>query len=519
MINKRKTGLPHRPKAFRLSKSSYMMGRQCPKALWLYKHRKDIAPVFSEQSAARMESGETLHQLARRYFQEYFGGGVLIDHEPWEIRETLESTRKHIEEGQKIIFEASALREGKQNCYARIDVLRAASARTWDLIEIKSSTRVYEQHIEDLAFQYYVFTGAGYEIKRCFLMYINREYARRGELEPQALFHLEDLSLAVRDCQKEVENTLQELGSAMSKTRMPEVSVSPHCYAPYTCRYYEHCWKDIPEYNLYSVYRNSKKEQDKLEQVLRKTKSLDARGISPDLYPSGIKGVDVECYQKNKIHVNRRALRGWLKKLRCPLYFLDYETMMPPIPLYDRMRPYQQVVFQFSLHVQKHIRAGLKHHSFLHRRRSDPRKAFLQKLLRLCKSKGSIIVYNAAFEKTRNSELSLAFPKYAKKLKALNARIVDIALPFRRRYLYHPKQHSSYSLKAVLPLFSQLSYEDMAISDGGMAMDAYQNFQKGMFPKKELPKLWHDLEEYCKQDTYAMVVLLDKIRNYAKAEG
>ena len=416
------------------------------------------------------------------------------------------------------------MRDGKQNCYARIDVLRRAGAKTWDLIEIKSSTRVYEQHIEDLAFQYYVFTGAGYKIKRCFLMHLNREYLRQGELDLQALFHLEDLSLMVKDCQKEVQNTLQELGSSLSKDRMPKISVSPHCHSPYTCRYYEYCWKDIPEYNLYSLYRNSEKEQDKLEQVIRKTKSLDVHGISPDLYPSGTKSLDVECYQKNKIHVDRIALREWLKELHYPLYFLDYETMMPAVPLYDSTRPYQQIPFQFSLHIQKKsdtsspLPLSSKHYSFLHRRCSDPRKAFLRKLLRFCKGKGSIIVYNAAFEKTRNRELALAFPKYAKKLEALNERILDIAEPFRRRFLYHPKQCSSYSLKAVLPAFSDLGYENMAIADGGAAMDAYQNFQKGMLSKKELPKLWRDLEEYCKQDTYAMLVLLHKIRTYAKVE-
>ena len=513
---KRKTGLGHNSKALRLSKSAYMMGRQCPKALWLYKYRKDIKPVFSEQSAARMESGETLHQFA----QKYFGEGLLIDHEPWEIREALASTSKYIEEGEKIIFEAAALREGKQNCYARIDVLRRASAKTWDLIEIKSSTQVREQHIEDLAFQYYVFSGAGYKIENCFLMYLNRDYLRKGELDLQALFHLEDLSLAVKNCQKEVEKTLEELGSKLHKARMPEVNISPHCYEPYTCRYYDHCWKGIPEYNLYSVYDNKGKEQEKLEQVIRKTKSLDVSGISPDLYPSGFKGADVECYQKNKIHVDREALREWLKELDYPLYFLDYETIMPAIPLYDSTRPYQQIVFQFSLHVQK--KSGFsfssppEHYSFLHRYRSDPRKVFLRSLLKFCRRKGSIIVYNASFEKTRNEELALAFPKYAKRLRALNSRIVDLLLPFQRRYLYHPEQYSSCSLKAVLPLFSDLSYENMAIADGGTAMNAYQTFQKGLLSKEEELKLWHDLEEYCKQDSYAMVALLDTIRAYVK---
>tara|TARA_A200000113_G_scaffold149910_1_gene135043 strand:- start:498 stop:998 length:501 start_codon:yes stop_codon:yes gene_type:complete len=159
----------------------------------------------------------------------------------------------------------------------------------------------------------------------------------------------------------------------------------------------------------------------------------------------------------------------------------------------------------------------LVHKEFLHQDQSDPRKAFVEKLIRDCGTHGTIIVYNQAFEIARNNELAADFPEYADDIKAINDRVIDLLVPFRNRWLYHPNQKGSASIKAVLPAFTDLSYDDLEISHGGEAMRQYGAFMSGSLDASFLAALWQDLSAYCKQDTYAMYELLKILKLKAQS--
>lgn len=189
---------------------------------------------------------------------------------------------------------------------------------------------------------------------------------------------------------------------------------------------------------------------------------------------------------------------------------------MPSVPIFKNSSSYQQIPFQFSLHIQENIGEEAKHISFLHKEKSDPRRALAECLVENCGKKGSIIVYNESFEKTRNKELSALFPDLKKDILAINERVVDLWKPFKNRALYHYKQQSSASIKNVLPAFSNLSYDNMDIHNGSEAMEQYLAFQRGKLTLKEEKTLFKGLEEYCEQDTYAMVLLMDVLYKYAK---
>lgn len=185
---------------------------------------------------------------------------------------------------------------------------------------------------------------------------------------------------------------------------------------------------------------------------------------------------------------------------------------MPAIPLFEGTRPYQQIPFQFSVHIQESPEAKLLHHEFLHKERSDPRHPFIENLITFCGQEGSVIVYNQAFEIARNNELAKDFPRYAFEINSITERMVDLLVPFKNRWLYHPDQKSSASIKAVLPCFTNLSYEGMEIGHGGEAMLQYGAFLEGNLKPDDLPFLWDNLIKYCGQDTYAMKLLLDQLR-------
>lgn len=208
-------------------------------------------------------------------------------------------------------------------------------------------------------------------------------------------------------------------------------------------------------------------------------------------------------------------IKKFLAGLEYPRYFLDYETVKSPVPLYDGTRPHQQVPFQFSLHVQHEPDGAIEHLEYLHTEKTDPRRALTEALIQHCGTTGSVLVYFQSFEKGRNTELAKAFPEHAAALDAINDRIVDLYLPFQKRWLYHPDQQGSASIKAVLPAFTDLSYDNLGIQAGDAAMQRYLNFVHGLVDAPaEQSQLWQGLRAYCKLDTFAMVKLLSVLEYF-----
>ena len=216
--------------------------------------------------------------------------------------------------------------------------------------------------------------------------------------------------------------------------------------------------------------------------------------------------------------MDHEGIQAFLGQLEYPLYFLDYETISPAIPLYDHSRPYQQIPFQFSLHVLDRHDGSLEHIEFLHTEKGDPRPAFMASLIANCGSHGSVVVYNQGFESRINRELAENFPEYKGALDAITGRMVDLLVPFRSRMLYHPAMQGSASLKAVLPAFvDDISYDDLEISDGGTASHQYLCCIKNVIDEEAKDVIYKALKKYCHLDTLAEVRLLEILRKYGQA--
>ena len=493
------------PAQHTISKSQYVKGLQCPKALWLYRHRKDLAPEITPEKQALFDTGHEVGELAMRYF----GDGVEVTNEYWDVKGAVEATQQYINDGHDLIFEATAIHP-IDGSYARIDILkRVEGSDEWDLIEVKSSTSVKDYHIDDMSFQYHVFHGAGYRVRKCYMMLINNEYVRDGEIDPEQLLKLEEISGHVFAKQGEVEAVAGQLGYVLERKDQPSVTIGARCFKPFECDYKQHCWAHVPDYSVYDVFQKAKAEE------IAQRYGVTLEDLPDHIRPGGAKAIDLASYLNGETIIEAASIASFLQGVEYPLYFLDYETLMPAIPMFDGTRPFQQIPFQFSVHVQESPDAELVHHEYLHKERTDPRRAFAEKLVELCGNTGTVLVYNQAFEIARNNELARDFPEFAAAIQAINARVLDLLIPFKRRWLYHPNQNSSASIKAVLPAFTDLDYNDMEISHGGEAMLEYTNFMKGLIEDADLPSLWNNLIEYCKQDTYAMVLLLGVLRQYA----
>ncbi len=497
-----------------ISKSQYLKGLQCKKALWLYRHRKELATPFSKETEQRLATGHNIGELAKQYFLEQ-GPTVEVQAPFWDVESGVRQTRSFLAEGENIIFEATAAAE---QTYSRIDVLRRMPYGQIELIEVKATSKVKPYHIEDMAFQYYVFCSAEYSISACYMMLIDTSYVRQDELELGKLFQLCDISSSVLARQRKVLETSSQFSQMLSNyKREPQVAMGKHCSKPFECEYAEYCLslRERPRGELFAARS--------LDEISAQTEMLSGGFIEE----SKVKKQLNESRLPRGYQVRSTILQRWINQLHYPLYFLDYECFQSPLPLFNQSRPYQPIPFQFSLHIQFKEGAQLKHISFLSKEYMnknsnnnstygafDPRLYFIQSLLQNCGNQGSIVVYNQTFESFINKSLARDFPTYRRDLLDINSRMKDLQQPFKKRWLYSPQQEGSTSLKSALAAFTSFSYQELAIANGFDAMNTYLDFLLGS-NQKHSEQLLADLEEYNKMDTLALSLLLEAIQQLA----
>ena len=235
---------------------------------------------------------------------------------------------------------------------------------------------------------------------------------------------------------------------------------------------------------------------------------------------NGKQEIQIEADRTGKPKIEPKPIQTFCNRLQLPLYFLDFETFNPAIPMFEGSSPYQQLPFQYSLHVQDkpdQKPKSIKHHSWIWEGEggnSDPREELVKRLKGLLGKEGSIIVYNAQFEKMILKQAAKTYPAYESWLQGILDRFVDLLEPFKAFHYYHPDQHGSASIKSVLPVLTGKGYDDMEISNGGMASTEYMRVMftnKTEEGKKDRSKVFKQLEEYCGLDTMGMVEILGKL--------
>jgi len=482
-----------------LSKSQYVRGLKCAKSIWFYKNRKDIERTIGEKSQQIMAGGQEVGEAAQRLYPE----GILIKEDYTQIDKAIQSTQEAVKNGATVLFEATA--SSKDGNYARIDIFKKVpKTNEWDMIEVKCSTEVADYYLDDISFQRHVFEEAGYRIRKSILLHINNNYLREGELDLKQLFTTVDLTVEAENKKSEVIKNVKVINDLLSG-REPRTKIGKHCEKDYECDYVHYCWKDVPEYSVLNIGRFSQK-WDFYDKGIVKVEDLPSYDV---LNPKQI--IEVESYINNKPHIEKDNVREFLNQLEYPLYYLDYETVQYVIPPYNKTHAYQQIPFQFSLHIQKEKGGELKHIEFLHEENSDPRLPFIKKLIESCGKSGSVIVYNAVFERSIvNNKLIEQFSEYEAEINSINERMVDLLKPFSDRVVYHPKMHGSASIKKVLPAFvPELSYQDLEIQEGGTASRKYLETISSNMPQEDKNVVFKNLKRYCGLDTMAMVKLLE----------
>ncbi len=486
-----------------LSKSQYLKGMQCHKALYLYKHHKEMRDDISAAQQAIFASGTDVGVIA----QELFPGGVEVPYEGLSLSEQARMTKDEIAKGTKTIYEASFEYDG---LFVKVDILHLGD-QGWELYEVKSSTSVKDVNYDDIALQYYVLASAGFKPNKACLVHINHQYVRQGGVEVEKLFTINDLTADVVAMQKEVPSNISAMRS-MIDGELPSIDIGPHCSDPYDCDFRGHCWQHIPENSVFDLRGRG---IDKFACYNRG--QIDFADLPLDELNNSQR-FQVEMHLKQGEQVDPDGIKEFLDSLWYPLCHFDFETFMSPVPLHNGMRPYQQIPFQYSLHIQREEGGPVEHYEFLAEPNVDPRPALIKAILVQIPDDACVLTFNMAFEKTRLKELAEDFPEYAEGLNDIHDRVMDLIVPFRKRYAYRWQQRGSNSIKNVLPAFIlDMSYKDLEISDGGMAMDAYHLMCAEKDPVK-LETLRGNLLKYCERDTEAMVKLLDKLNGFVAVD-
>lgn len=485
-----------------LSKSSFIRGVQCEKHLYLYKYHYNEMDQLSDMQRAIFKRGTDVGKLA----QQLLPNGV--DASPatqFEYDKAVRETKKLIEEKQKVIYEAS---------FNFSDVLAVADIVVNDkaglkVFEVKSSTSISETYIRDAALQYWVISNCGYKIKDFSITYINNQYVRNGELDLNELFITESVMKLILPLQKWVEENVNTFKKVLAKKSIPKIDIGEHCYDPYTCGFYEYCRKHIPENSVFDLsgVHLTKKYDFYRDGIIRLEDIPDNAKLSQSAK------LQLDVYKSKKNIIDKKAIKEFLADLNYPLYFMDFETFQPAVPMFDNSKPYQQIPFQYSLHYKKNKKSKVDHFEFLAEAGTDPRIKFVEYLLRDTEGKGDILTYNKSFEILRLKEIADAFPKYKTEIEERINRVKDLMLPFQKKYYYTYKMQGSYSIKYVLPaLIPELSYEKLEINEGGLASIAFES----LYHETDLMRIADtrtNLLEYCKLDTFAMVKLLEKLES------
>lgn len=485
-----------------LSKSKLIAFRQCPKRLWLEVHRPELREV-SPETEARFQVGYQVGDIARRIYDPK-GKGALIDFKTEGFDAAYARTADLIANSRQPVFEAAFRVKGAM---ALADVLlpvRKNGQALWKMVEVKSSTSVQDYHRDDIAVQTFVAQAAGVPLKSVALAHIDSSWVYPGDEDYRGLLKESDLTAETAARTEEVRGWIEDAQKIVARPKEPEVDIGPQCHDPFDCPFSNYCNQGIsqPDHPIDWLPRLSPSQRAQLAEA----GVSELRDVPDDLLNETQRMVKEHTLAKT-VRFDAEGAAADLSEHGFPAYFLDFETIQLAVPVWKGTRPYQQIVFQFSVHTVAKT-GDLLQTDFLDLSGNDPSEPLAKALIAACGKKGPVFVYHAGFETARIRELAERFPDLAKPLLAINARVVDL-LPVARSRYYHHSQQGSWSIKAVLPAaVPELSYDALeGVQHGGAAMEAFSEAIRPGTAAERKNELKRQLLAYCRLDTLAMVRL------------
>ncbi|MDX9739057.1 MAG: DUF2779 domain-containing protein [Candidatus Dojkabacteria bacterium] len=444
-----------------LTKSDFLIYIKSPLHLWAKKNNQ-YSEELTEYDKHLIKQGYEVEALAREYVRKYIDKDAIYQKE-YKTEELL----------------------------SKADIVVGNN-----IYEVKSTTSIEKEHKLDVCFQYYTASKIE-DIDNIYLIYLNKEYVREGDIDLKELFIVKDMTEYVKENLHTVEGLIKE---AELITKLDNPKGLLECYRPKECPCINLCHPNLPEYSIYSI---AKADEKKLR-LLKEDGILDIKDVPDSFKLSGKQRKQVDVAKSGNVYINKELVAKDLEDLQYPIYFLDYETYSWALPQYSKHKVYQFVVFQYSLHILSKD-GELTHREYLCTTTSDPMKEILENLSKDIKEEGSILVWNKSFEMGCNKEMARIYPEYELFIEDINSRIYDLGDIFSKQMYIDPKFKGSWSIKNVLPvLVPTLTYKGMDISNGTEAMVNWEKIVYGKVEMKEREDIYDSLLKYCELDTLAM---------------
>ena len=445
-----------------LTKTDFKIYMEAPMHLWAKVNDK-YKVEFSQYDQHLAKQGYEVEALAREYARRYIDKGVEFQKE----------------------FKYEQL-------LSKADITIGDS-----IYEVKSSTKIEKEDKYDVLFQYFVASKSS-SVDRIYLLYLNKEYERKGDINLKELFVVEDMTEYVKKNLGLIEGLIAE-ALIVLKSDTPRGLIE--CHKPKDCPCISLCHPNLPQYSIYDIANSNEKKL----RTLREMGILDITDVPSTFKLSEKQYKQIEVAKQNKPYINKDLILKDIEDLKYPIHFLDYETYSWAIPKYENHKPYQNVVFQYSLHILEES-GEISHKEFLSTTKNDPIEEVIEHLKRDMKEEGSILVWNKKFEMGCNKEMARIYPEYSDYLEDLNSRVYDLGDIFSKQMYVDPKFKGSWSIKKVLPvLVPSLSYKEMEISNGTEAMVGWETLVYKNISEEEKNTLYKNMLRYCELDTFAMI--------------
>ena len=489
-----------------LSKTDFLEYLQCPKNFWLMKNEPEsyVAREVTGFEQTKMDEGYEVERLARSLFS----GGTLVE---GKLNEQLDKTRELIAQNKSPIFQATFLTD--RSLLVKVDMLiYDKSSDCWNVYEVKSSTKVktdrQRNHIKDVTFQKLTLEEAGTSVGEVFLVLLNSDFKKDGEININELFQVANVT---EDVNKALEITKSEINETVSFSKEEEID-RESCSCIYLSRP-NHCSSfsvfnpKVPEYSVHNI---SRIRPDKIKNMVD-SGIVRFEDISDNVQLTKTQRLQVDLEISQSPLIDRGSIREFLKDLEYPLYFFDYETYSSAIPIVDGFSPHQHLPFQVSIHLLN-PKDNLQHFEFLAEKIDTATSKLITFLKKVISSKGTIVSWHASFENSINSKLADMYPEHRDFLLELNKRTFDLEKIFKGAYL-HPGFRGRSSIKQVLPaLLPTFTYEDFVIKAGTEAMESWRKMIFDNISTVEKETIEKNLLDYCAMDTLAMVEIFRHLR-------
>ena len=468
----------------RLNKTDFLRFLSCPNEFWL-KLRMPLllqTPSTLEYEHLR-EQGYTVERYAKRLEQFQPTGPFAVDFQR--------------------VFQTNDL-------YAKSDIVVTDSTTgVLDIYEIKSSGSVKPEHLDDVSFQKIVAKKCGFTVGQCFVITMNGEYIRQGEIDPEQLFVITNVTDSVLALASTTEDQIKAARAYADSE--PVASLVDYCTDnKLDCRFIKLNFPNLPDYTVFDIaFLKNEKRRDLLSQGIVSITDV------PDDFPLSKKQqIQVAAAKSGEVIIDRNEIANRIDSWEYPLHFLDYETFAYAIPQFEGVRPFQQMCFQYSLHTIDRPGAAPGHSYFLSRGEDNPPRAMAENLRDAMSGRiGTVLVWYEAFEKTRNDEMATMFPDLADFFNEVNAKTHDLMKIFADKLYIHPDFKGRSSIKKVLPvLVPELKYTDLGIGDGLTAtISWYRAVKWDHMEEPDKLQIFENLEKYCEMDTIAMVRIFEEL--------